>query len=70
MAKEKKNDYLNKEHKELLKDLKDVEKKIVDTNMSLAQGKTKDQHATRKMRKEMARIKGSLKMKELAAKNQ
>jgi ribosomal protein L29 len=64
MAKEKK-DYLNKEKKELLKELKDIESKLLETKMSFSQGKVKDSHSSRKLRKEIARIKGSLKMKEL-----
>jgi ribosomal protein L29 len=53
----KKEDLNKKEIKELLKMLAEKEKQLMNTNMSLAQGKTKNLHSRRNIRKQIARIK-------------
>ena len=64
MAKAKTN-YNKKDVSELLKAFSEKEKQLLDTNMSLAQGKTKDVHSARMIRMEIARIKTAIKSKEL-----
>ena len=64
MAKTKTN-YNKKATSELLKVFSEKEKQLLDTNMSLTQGKIKDVHSRRKIKIEIARIKTALKSKEL-----
>lgn len=64
MAKAKTN-YNKKQTSELLKSFYEKEKQLLDTNMSRAQGKTKNVHAAHVIRIEIARIKTAIKYKEL-----
>lgn len=64
MAKAKTN-YNNKDASELLRAFSEKEKQLLDTNMSLTQGKAKDVHSARMIRIEIARIKTAMKSKEL-----
>lgn len=64
MAKAKTN-YNKKDASELLKAFSEKEKQLLDTNMSISQGKTKNVHAARMIRVEIARIKTAIKSKEL-----
>ncbi len=64
MAKAKTN-YNKKDTSDLLKEFSEKEKQLLDTNMSIAQGKTKNVHAARMIRIEIARIKTAIKYKEL-----
>ena len=64
MSKAKTN-YNKKEISELPKILAEKKKQLLDTDMSLAQGKTKNVHTARKTRIEIARIKTAMKINEL-----
>ncbi|MCH7541244.1 50S ribosomal protein L29 [Patescibacteria group bacterium] len=61
----KKADYNEKESKDLIKTLKEKESKLFKTNMLVAQGKIKNVHESRAIRKDIARIKTVLRLKEL-----
>jgi len=64
MAKPKTN-YNKKELVELTKGIAEKRKQLLDSDMSLAQGKTKDVHSSLKIRTEIARIKTAMKKNEL-----
>ncbi|HEX7456284.1 MAG TPA: 50S ribosomal protein L29 [Candidatus Nanoarchaeia archaeon] len=61
----KKVDYNQKEQKELLKLLSEKEKEFLEVSMSAAQGKIKDTHVARKLRKEIAKVKTALRIREM-----
>jgi len=61
----KKANYKNKEKKELTKELVEKEKQLLEAKIAFAQQKVKDVHVARKIRKEIAKIKTSLRAKEL-----
>jgi ribosomal protein L29 len=61
----KKEEYDKKETKDLLEVLAEKEKLLMDTKISLAQGKTKNAHSKRNIRKEIARVKTVLRLKNL-----
>lgn len=61
----KKADYNEKESKDLIKTLNEKESKLLKTNILVAQGKIKNVHESRAIRKDVARIKTALRLKEL-----
>lgn len=61
----KKNNYNQKEKKELLKELKENQKKLLEAQMDLISRKTKDTSLPARIRKDVARIKTSMKIKEI-----
>jgi ribosomal protein L29 len=65
MAKLESN-YDQKEAGELAKILTEKEKQYFAAKMDLAQGKTKDVHASRKIRREIAKIKTVIQSRKLA----
>ena len=64
MAKAKTN-YNKKEIIELTKVISEKRKQLLDSDMKLAQGKTKDVHSSHKIRTEIARIKTAINKNEL-----
>ncbi|MEX0622201.1 MAG: 50S ribosomal protein L29 [Candidatus Woykebacteria bacterium] len=54
-----------KSTEELIKTLSEKEKDLINMKMDLAKGKIKNVHAAREIRKDIARLKTFLKMKEL-----
>jgi ribosomal protein L29 len=62
---DKKQDYSQKEIKELEKILKEKEKEFLDAKTEVAQRKNKNVHTTTKIRKEIARIKTAITTKQL-----
>lgn len=62
MAKEK-DFYNRKEHKELMKILKEKEKNLMDAKIDVATGKAKDVHKRGNLKREIAKIKTALSMK-------
>ncbi len=65
MAEKSKEDYNKKEVKDLIKILREKEKKYFDARIEFSQRKIKDVHVSRKIRKEVARIKTTLQLKKL-----
>lgn len=63
-----KTNYNKKEISELSKGIAEKRKQLLDSDMSLAQGKTKDVHTSRKIRIEIARIKTAMRKNELEKK--
>lgn len=61
----KKADYNEKESKDLIKTLGEKESKLLETSMLVAQGKTKNVHESKAIRKDIARIRTALRLKEL-----
>ena len=61
----KKTNFKTKEKKELTKELVEKEKQFLEAKITFTQQKVKDVHAARKIRKEIAKIKTSLRAKEL-----
>lgn len=61
----KTEEYNKKESGELSKALKEKEKQLMEANMSAAQGKIKNVHSSRNIRKEIARIKTAIKFKSI-----
>ncbi len=61
----KKEEYSKKEAEDLIKNLEEKEKQLLEANMSIVQGKTKNIHSSRNIRREIARIKTAIKSKRL-----
>jgi len=57
--------YNQKESGELGKLLEEKERKLLEAKMDPSQGKTKDVHASIKIRREIAKIKTAIRIKEL-----
>lgn len=57
--------YNQKETGELIKLLEEKERELLGAKMNTTQGKTKDVHASRKIRGEIAKIKTAMRSKEL-----
>jgi ribosomal protein L29 len=65
MPSKTKETYIKKETSELQKILKEKEKKLFEENTNFAQRKVKDVHLPRKIRKEIAKVKTALQVREL-----
>ena len=61
----KKINYNEKESKDLATALKEKEEKLLQVGIAIVQGKVKNVHETRKIRKEIARIKTALRVRQL-----
>ncbi len=61
----KKEDYSKKEAKELIKNVEEKEKQLLEATISIVQGKTKNTHSSRNIRREIARIKTAIRLKRL-----
>ena len=64
IAKQRTN-YNEKELKDLMTALKEKEEKLLQTGIAIVRGKVKNVHETRKIRKEIAKIKTALRARQL-----